>query len=197
MGKKSRMMYLFFDTETTGLPHSPSSNYKNWPRMVQIAWMLIDEDQTVITKNSYIIKPNGFRIPDRVISIHGITTEKALEEGVTINHALHRFLTDSNFANILVAHNVAYDYGVVRGELLRQKIPDFLENHPKFCTMTSKQVLDYCKSFRLNGSRQCPSLSELYFLLFNERLQNAHDALIDTEACANCFFELKKMGLVG
>ncbi len=197
MGKKSKMMYLFFDTEATGLPSSPSSNYRNWPRMVQIAWMLVDEDQTVKSKNNYIIKPNGFRIPERVINIHGITTEKALKEGVLINHALHRFLMDSNFADILIAHNVAYDYGVVRGELLRQKIPDFLEKHPKFCTMTSKQVLDYCKSFRLNGSRQCPSLSELYFLLFNEKLENAHDALTDTEACASCFFELKKLGLVG
>jgi hypothetical protein len=62
--------------------------------------------------------------------------------------------------------------------------------------MTSKPVLDYCKNFRSNGSRQCPSLSELYFLLFGEKLENAHDALTDAEACANCFFELKRIGFV-
>jgi len=190
------MMYLFFDTEATGLPCSPSSDYRNWPRMVQIAWLLVDENQDIKSKNNYIIKPEGFKIPNRVIKIHGITTEKALDEGVPVNHALHRFLMDANFADVLVAHNVAYDYGVVRGELLRNNVPDFLKNHPKFCTMTSKQVLDFCKSFRSNGSRQCPSLSELYFLLFNEKLENAHDALTDTEACASCFFELKKVGLL-
>ena len=193
---KNKMMYLFFDTEATGLPGSPSSDYRNWPRIVQIAWMLVDENQDVKSKNSYIIKPNGFRIPNRVIKIHGITTEKALDEGVPVNRALHRFLMDANFADVLVAHNVAYDYGVIRGELLRNNVPDFLKNHPKFCTMTSKQVLDFCKSFRSNGSRQCPSLSELYFLLFNEKLENAHDALTDTEACASCFFELKRVGLL-
>ena len=32
--------YLFFDTETTGLPRNykaPSSDTRNWPRLVQLA----------------------------------------------------------------------------------------------------------------------------------------------------------------
>ncbi len=190
------MKYLFFDTETTGLPFGPTSDYKSWPRLIQIAWLLINEDEDIKSKNSYIIKPDGFGIPKRVLKIHGITKKRAIEEGVDLDYALHRFLSDSNFAEVLVAHNIAYDYGVVRGELLRKKIPDFLKDHSKFCTMTSKPVLDYCKSFRGNGSRQCPSLSELYLLLFGKKLDNAHDALTDAEACANCFFELKKLGFV-
>lgn len=189
-------MYLFFDTETTGLPYSPTTDYRNWPRMLQIAWLLVDEDNNIKLKNSYIIRPEGYSIPKRVIKIHGITMKRALKEGVPLDYALHRFLSDTNFADVLVAHNVAYDLGVVRGELLRKKIPDFLRGYSQFCTMTSKPVLDYCKNFRANGSRQCPSLSELYFLLFGEKLYNAHDALTDAEACANCFFELKRIGLV-
>ncbi len=189
-------MYLFFDTETTGLPYGPTSDYRNWPRMIQIAWLLVDENSEIKLKNSFIIKPEGYKIPKRVIKIHGITMKRALKEGVELDYALHRFLSDTNFADVLVAHNVAYDLGVVRGELLRKKIPDFLRGYSQFCTMTSKPVLDYCKNFRANGSRQCPSLSELYFLLFGERLDNAHDALIDAESCANCFFELKRIGLV-
>jgi DNA polymerase III epsilon subunit-like protein len=190
------MNYLFFDTETTGLPYGPGSDYRNWPRLVQIAWLLMDENQEVKSKNSFLIQPDGFKIPSRVIRIHGITTKKALEGGVKVDFALHRFLGDANFADMLVAHNIAFDYSVVRGELLRKNIPDFLRNSLKFCTMTCKQVLDFCKSFRPNGSRQCPSLSELYFLLFNKRLFNAHDALTDAEACARCFFELKRIGLL-
>jgi len=190
------LIYLFFDTETTGLPYAPISDYKNWPRIIQLAWLLIDENKDIKSKNSYIIKPEGYNIPKRVIKIHGITMKRALEEGVELEYALHRFLGDLNFAKVLVAHNIAYDYGVIRGELLRKKIPDFLKGYSQFCTMTSKSVLDYCKSFRANGSRQCPSLSELYFLLFGEKLDNAHDALTDAEACANCFFELKRIGLV-
>ncbi|MBU0496553.1 MAG: 3'-5' exonuclease [Candidatus Thermoplasmatota archaeon] len=188
-------MYLFFDTETTGLPSSPSSDFRNWPRLVQLAWLLIDENHDIKSKYNYIVRPDGYRIPKRVVDIHGITMQRAYEEGIPVDQAIHRFLMDSNFADVLIAHNIAYDYGVVRGELLRKKIPDFLEKRKKFCTMTSKQVLDFCKSFRVNGSRQCPSLSELYYLCFNAHLEKAHDAMIDAEACADCFFELKRLGM--
>jgi DNA polymerase III epsilon subunit-like protein len=189
-------MYLFFDTETTGLPVPPSSDYRNWPRILQIAWLLVDENKDIKSKNCYTIKPDGYSIPNRVVRIHGITKKKAMQEGLPIDQVLRLFLRDINFTDVLVAHNVAFDYGVVRSELLRQNIPDFLRDIKMFCTMTSKQVLDYVKSFRSNGSRQCPSLSELYFLLFNAKIDNAHNALADAEACANCFFELKRIGMV-
>ena len=38
-------MYLFFDTETTGIPRNykaPASDFKNWPCLVQIAWLVTD-----------------------------------------------------------------------------------------------------------------------------------------------------------
>lgn len=115
------VMYLFFDTETTGLPFFPSSDYCNRPRIVQIAWILIDEKKDITSKNCYIIKPEDFIIPKRAVKIHGISMKKAIENGVPVDHALHRFIMDVNFADILVAHNIKYDYGVVRGELLRKK----------------------------------------------------------------------------
>ena len=40
---KSQDTYLFFDTETTGLPKNwkaPVTDTENWPRIVQIAWIL-------------------------------------------------------------------------------------------------------------------------------------------------------------
>lgn len=40
-------MYLFFDTETTGLPKNykaPASDSDNWPRLVQIAWSIYDAE---------------------------------------------------------------------------------------------------------------------------------------------------------
>ncbi len=53
-------MYLFFDTETTGLPRNykaPVSDSNNWPRMVQIAWRLMDEKGGEIDSQDFIIKP--------------------------------------------------------------------------------------------------------------------------------------------
>ena len=40
-------MYLFLDTETTGLPlryGRPAAQIGNWPRLVQVAWLLTDAD---------------------------------------------------------------------------------------------------------------------------------------------------------
>ena len=59
-------MYLIFDTETTGLPqnfNAPLSDSDNWPRMVQIAWQLHDEEGKLIENQDYIIKPEGYDIP--------------------------------------------------------------------------------------------------------------------------------------
>ena len=73
-------MYLFFDTETTGIPKNykaPVSDIKNWPRLVQIAWLVTDKSGNEVKSAEYIIKPNGFSIPDDAAKIHGITNELA------------------------------------------------------------------------------------------------------------------------
>lgn len=56
-------MYIFFDTETNGLP----KNYKasvteldNWPRVIQFAWITLNEDMKTFTENKYFIKPDGW-----------------------------------------------------------------------------------------------------------------------------------------
>jgi DNA polymerase-3 subunit alpha len=53
-------MYLFFDTETTGLPldyKAPLSDSDNRPRMVQIAWVIYDDDFNLVKEQNYLIKP--------------------------------------------------------------------------------------------------------------------------------------------
>lgn len=73
-------MYLFFDTETTGLPRNwkaPVTDLNNWPRMIQIAWILCDTAGNRINTHSYIIKPEGFTVPVESSRVHGITTERA------------------------------------------------------------------------------------------------------------------------
>ena len=77
-------MFLTFDTETTGLPknfNAPVSESENWPRLVQLAWQLNDNNGRLISVNSHIIKPDGYSIPYNSEKIHGISTEIALKEG--------------------------------------------------------------------------------------------------------------------
>src|SRR6056300_1659134 len=87
-------MYLFFDTETSGLPtnwKAPVSDLSNWPRMIQVAWILCSGDGERLESASYIIRPEGFEIPAEASAVHGITTEIALNEGVKLNEVLLKF----------------------------------------------------------------------------------------------------------
>ena len=82
--------YLFFDTETTGLPrkwNAPVNDLDNWPRLVQIAWVLY-KDGIKISSYDLIIKPENFIIPTEASNIHGITTELAVSKGVSLQTAL-------------------------------------------------------------------------------------------------------------
>jgi DNA polymerase III epsilon subunit-like protein len=75
-------MYLFFDTETTGLPRNykaPVTDLNNWPRLVQLAYIQYDRNDNKISGGDYIIKPNGFIIPEDVSRIHGITHERVVQ----------------------------------------------------------------------------------------------------------------------
>ncbi len=39
-----------------------------------------------------------------------------------------------------------------------------------------------------------PKLEELHVFLFGKGYDGTHDAALDVEACARCFFELRKRG---
>jgi hypothetical protein len=85
--KEHSDLYLFFDTETTGLPKNwkaPISDLNNWPRLVQLAYLFYDSTGNLISKGDFIIKPEGFIIPLDSSKIHGITTERALREGKSL-----------------------------------------------------------------------------------------------------------------
>ena len=46
--------YLFFDTETTGIPNdykAPCTNTDNWPRLIQLGWLLTDAEGVESAEN--------------------------------------------------------------------------------------------------------------------------------------------------
>ena len=189
-------MYLFFDTETTGLPRNRNvsiSDLNNWPRLVQIAWLLCDDSGNQVEGSDYIIKPKGFTIPNSATRIHGITTEKAMEEGVPLGLVLEEFSTLINRSDQLVAHNMEFDEKIVGAEFVRENISNHLFQTSRICTMRTST--DYCKIPGRYGYKW-PNLSELHFALFRTEPEEAHNALADVEVCAKCFFELKELGMI-
>jgi DNA polymerase III subunit epsilon len=196
---KGVTMYLFFDTETTGLPKSwkaPVSDLGNWPHIVQLAWALFDENGKQIALYDRIIKPEGFVIPESAAAIHGISTQKALEEGRPVAEVLKEFSAATLGASCLVAHNMDFDEKMIRVELLRQGMPDALQAvpaHKKICTM--KSSAGYCKIPGPYGDKW-PKLSELHIKLFDVDFEDLHNAAADVLCCAKCFFELRRRAII-
>ena len=189
-------MYLFFDTETTGIPKNykaPVTDLKNWPRLVQIAWLVTDENGGEISSAEHIVKPDGFTIPADAAKIHGITMEIAHECGVEINVALDAIVKDIASARTLIAHNMAFDEKILGAEFLRAGYANHLDIKRRRCTMQS--ATDFC---RLPGPYgfKWPTLNELHHKLFRESVVGAHRALVDVRACAKCYFELKRLKIM-
>lgn len=188
-------MHLFFDTETTGLPKNwkaPVSDLNNWPRMIQIGWILSDEGRRIDTGN-FIIKPENFTIPNEASRIHGVTTEKAMAEGVDLNTLLQKFNNLIERSNCIVAHNIDFDKMILGAELLRKGVVSNFEYTTKICTM--KSSTNYCQ-IPGNYGYKWPTLSELHIKLFGKDFEGAHDAFADIDATEKCFWELKKRRVI-
>jgi DNA polymerase-3 subunit epsilon len=189
-------MYLFFDTETTGLPRNwkaPVSDLNNWPRLVQLAYLYYDSIGNKISGGDFIIKPEGFTIPTDASRIHGISTERALREGQPIVTILQHFNSLIAQATFLVAHNMSFDEKIVGSEFLRNGLQNSIESKKKICTMES--TTNFCAIAGPYGYKW-PKLSELHYKLFRTGFNEAHNAAVDISATAKCFWELKRLGII-
>ena len=117
------------------------SDLNNWPRLVQLAWQVYNEDQELLEEFDFIIKPNGLIIPGNASEVHKITTEKANEQGVDLIKVLKLFLKSSDEANLLIAHN--YDYSIMASEFLRNGLNNIFGNKDSICT--TKSSINFCK----------------------------------------------------
>jgi len=189
-------MYLFFDTETTGLPKdysAPITDSDNWPRLVQLAFLLYDKSGNQKAEGDFIIKPEGFEIPEEAAKVHGITTEKALNEGVGLGEMLNIFTSLSNVSDCFVAHNFNFDKKIVGAEFYRLSMADIIADRKSIYTMLSSTK--HCEIVGKRGFKW-PKLQELHTKLFGAEFDKAHNAFSDIKATAKCFWELKKLGII-
>lgn len=171
---------LFYDTETTGIPPTVDrrlENLERFPWLLQISAILYTEDGKEVRHIDYYVERLNLKIDNS--NIHGITSEVLKKKGTPIGRVLKEFEEICAEADLIVCHNYAFDSTIVRTELKRNKIPDFLIKIPSFCTMTECSWL----------SRGI-SLQNLHAELFEKRFDNHHNSLYDTRATADCFFRM-------
>lgn len=193
------MRIMIADTETTGFPSKKQigqDKLENWPRMVQLAYELHDYENgvnTLVKTVDSIIYPDGYEIPEFVTEIHGISTERAKEEGIRLSVVQEVFEYDLLNCDVVVFHNSAFDVNVLDSENYRTyDVPNIWPH--VICTKTT--TAKWCNFKDKRGHSKQPKLRELYFHLFGEYFDNAHDAKFDVEATTRCFFECVKRGVI-
>ncbi|HLT72239.1 MAG TPA: DNA polymerase III subunit alpha, partial [Cyclobacteriaceae bacterium] len=175
---------------------APITDLDNWPRLVQIAWQLHDNGGKLLSRHNYIIRPDGFDIPYNAQQIHGISTKRAMEEGIPIRESLDTLLADIKRAKLLVGHNIEFDKNIIGAEMIRLGLgPDELLQVEKLDTGVVST--NYCQlSGGIGGRLKMPRLVELHEKLFGVRFEDAHDAAYDVAATARCFFGLIRKDVV-
>ncbi|MGJ8665669.1 MAG: DNA polymerase III subunit alpha [Patiriisocius sp.] len=186
-------MYLIFDTETTGLPrnwNAPLTDSDNWPRCIQIAWQLHDGMGNLIESQDYLVKPEGFNIPFDAEKIHGISTELAEAEGITLEAMVEKFIEVLGKTKFIVGQNVGFDLNIMGAELLRLGQENILPNFKVLDTCTETTATLCQIPGGRGGKFKLPTLTELHQFLFGEPFGEAHNATADVEATTRCFLEL-------
>lgn len=189
-------MYLFFDTETTGLPKNwkaPVTEVDNWPRLVELAWILTDAEGESLEEVRAVLKPEGFRIPAEAAKVHGISHDQAVSEGEDLGEVLESFSAAVRKTRFLVGHNIFFDEKIVGAEFIRKEVEHVLWERESICT--KMESTDFCAIPGKYGHKW-PTLSELHEKVFGEKFEGAHTALEDVRATMRCFFALKKQGVV-
>lgn len=195
--------YLIYDTETNGLPLHPDLPDKydvlNWPRVYQLSALLVDEFGFEIGRMNRTIKPDKWVISTKS-KFHadlGITTEKLLDTGIPLHHAMREFVELANQATDLVCHNAMFDNPVVTCEMFRCKhFPQGWPKKKQHCTKLMTEPI--CKIPGWKGKYKWPTLAEAYaFFNGGEEFEGAHDSMFDVEATYNVFFNAKQWEEVG
>ena len=192
-------MFLIFDTETTGLPKrwkAPISDTDNWPRCVQIAWQLHDQNGVMVSNKEFIVSPEGFTIPYESEQIHGISTQLATDKGIPLREVLNHFQSDLKQTKYVVGHNVSFDLNIMGAEFFREKVATQLNSLPVIDTCTELTATLCQLPGGRGGKFKLPTLTELYVFLFHSSFAEAHNASADVEATTRVFLELVRKNII-
>jgi DNA polymerase-3 subunit alpha len=183
-------MAMFIDTETSGLPDTQNLRWGVYPyyknlgkyanaRIVQFSMLITDNQFNYKEVKDYIIKREGFDIDNE--KFHGITNDISDTVGVDFNTvAIEVFYELLKKTTHIVAHNVAFDVGVIKSELYRRGLVYIIEELDKktlLCTM--KHMKPILKIINRYGNYKNPSLNEIYKYNFDKDVENAHNSLYD------------------
>ncbi|WGS53533.1 3'-5' exonuclease [Paraburkholderia sp. D15] len=197
-------LIIFYDTETNGLPqwNLPSED-PSQPHVTQLAAQLCDErNGNTIATLDVLIKPDGWTIPDDLAELTGITTERALAEGILISDASRQFTDLWRRASLRAGHNESFDARMLRIEYFRHldhddPFHDEWKSAPAFCTQgKSTKIINLPPTAKMLAAgrkhAKSPNLAEAYKYFTGKELEGAHDAMVDVNAAKVVYYGIKQ-----
>ena len=195
------MRVLFFDTETSDLINFKARDTDpSQPWVCQLA-MILDTPDAPPQQVSLIVQSDGLPMSKGAQDVHGISVEIANYCGIESGAALGLFINFALRADLLVAHNYTFDIrllNIMAKRICNEAAEDMtrVKAMSKLCTMQATTKLCQLPYPSGKAGFKWPKLEELHQFLFNEEMENAHDAMADVLATRRCYYELVKRGVV-
>lgn len=183
---------LITDTETSGLPERgiPSDD-PSQPHLVQLACKMVDlTTRTTIQSLNFLVYPMDWEFDQEAIDVHGITEEVARRYGRQEEDVSSIYYEMAKDSQMFVAHNVNFDWQLIRTAIMRhhgRDVADDIKHMEKVCTMLKFQ--------KAHGGKW-PKLEAAYEHYTGEKLDGAHDAMVDVNACEVILYNLIDEGFV-
>ena len=178
--------YMVVDVET----HDWKDGGSRDGRIVEIAWMVFDRDMKCLESKQYLLKPHGYdRIAQKATAVHGITTERAVDDGVDAQHVFDEFTAILNKLpsnGFVIAHNMEHEDPIFKCNLNEEQ-QVLWRDAPK-CDTWNIKLLKYLPSSareKYKTRNIGVALMELYSVVCpiedNDSVQFSHMALEDVK----------------
>jgi len=183
---------LFIDIETTGIPkrwNLPYAETDNWPSTVQVAWILTDENSIEVKRENFFIDIEDLKISSQSLAVHGITKEFLSINGRDRICVLTKLRKDIlQYQPLVIGHFTEFDIHTLSCDYYRADLENPFYQSRFYCTMLKSE------EYVMNPLMKYLRLPQLYHFLFDSKMENSHDALIDAEITSKCFFEMYRRG---
>jgi DNA polymerase III epsilon subunit-like protein len=176
------MEITIYDTETTGLLLPDNAPVEKQPKIIEFYAVKLNENFEIIDEVNHLIHPSEL-ISDEITRITGIKN-RDLDGKPTFQEVAADIHGIIEGTDLLVAHNLSFDLGMVTNECKRWAIEPPTPKRT-LCTVEATMGI---KGFRL-------SLPRLHYILFQKEFK-AHRAKADVFALVRCFHELTERGVI-
>lgn len=197
------MIRSAYDTETSDTPlwSEPSLDPRQ-PHIVQAAWVTFDAEGQETDSYSAIVRQDGWVSSPEALAVHGITHERAMDEGIPEKDVVDRWLDAHQSVDLRIAHNPHFDDRILKIAMLRygrkREFVDRVLGRPKYdtCRFATK-IMNLPPSDKMAAAKmkmaKSAKLIECASHFFDVGPDGAHDALWDARMCGRLYWHLQSL----